>query len=230
MLRLLLRAAALISLVASAALIFGISTSSASVPSGQVMYGSASFTRTTMKFVGGGGTIEPAYNDGNGTLVYLSTPNHAAVHPHGTAPRNVAPLYLVTYPVGSGIAPTTLNCAHMTTGGSVADNCPDHGFLVAGAAMTIEPTVYGAGVLGHDHLVGIASTGGDFNIVWEPVLVLFTSVTAAKQHITTLSALQSAATSTQIIEIPLPQLDFHCSSVSAAAYARGTPAPVIGTT
>lgn len=228
MLRLMLRAAALISLFASAGLVFGASTSSASAPSGQVMYGNTSFTQATMTFVGGGGTIEPAYNDANGTLVYLSTPNHAVVHPHGTAPHNVAPLYLVVYPVGSGIAPTTLNCEHMTTGGAVADNCPDHGFLVAGAAMTIEPTVYGAGVLGHDHLVGIASTGGDFNVVWEPVLVLFTSVTAATQHMTTLTALQTAAASTQVIEIPLPQLDFHCSRVSAAAYARGTPSPVIG--
>lgn len=230
MLRLLLRASCIISLAVPAVLLLGISTSSASAPSGQVMYGNASFTSTSMKFVGGGGTIEPAYDDATGSLVYLATPNHATVHPHGTTPRNVAPLYLVVYPVGSGIAPTTLNCQHMTAGTQLAENCPDHGFLVAGAAMTIEPTVYGAGVLGHDHLVGIASTGGDFNIVWEPVLVLFTSMTAATQHITTLTSLQSAATSTQVVEIPLPQLDFHCSSVSAAAYAHGRPGPVVGAT
>jgi hypothetical protein len=78
--------------------------------------------------------------------------------------------------------------------------------------------------------VGIASTGGDFNVVWERVLVLFTSATAAKQHITTLSALQFAAASTQVIEIPLPQRGFHRNSVSGAVYARGTPAPVIAAT
>src|SRR6478609_4875969 len=70
-------------------------------PSGQVMYGHSSFDSSTGTFTGGGGTIEPAYDDATGTLVYLQTPNKAQVHPAQKIdpktgmPINVAPLYLV---------------------------------------------------------------------------------------------------------------------------------------
>ena len=183
-------------------------------------------TPPSVKFTGGGGVVEPAIDDTTGNLVYLLTPTNAKTHPNA---HNVAPLYLPVYPVGSGIDPATLNCAHVP-----ADNCPDHGPGVAGAAKSIMPSVYGSldgtvpgGVLGHDHLVGIASTGGDFNVIWEPVLVLFTNADAAKTHITTLAQIKAAEAAGQAFEVPLPQLDFHCSSVSAAVYARGTPAPTV---
>ena len=111
-------------------------------------------------------------------------------------PVNVAPIFLPVYPVGSGIDPGTLNCAHVDSQGTIADNCIDHGPAVSAAVACIDPAVYGtslsdpgcigfpnqnptpdtSNVLGHDHLVGVAQTGGDFNVLWEPVLVLFTSV------------------------------------------------------
>lgn len=231
MIRLLLRATAVIALGSASLVGLGASTSSASTPTGEVTIGHASYTATTMEFTGGGATVEPAYDYATGGTVYILTPTKAKVRVHGTPPPNVAPLYLVAYPVGSGIDPMSLDCAHMTaTLTTIADNCPDHGFLVAGGAMALAPTVYGTGVVGHDHLVGLSSTGGDFNVVWEPVLVLFTSMTAAMQHITTLTELEAATAATQIIEIPLPTLDFNCPVVSAAVYAQGTPAPVVGTT
>ena len=194
-------------------------SSAGTMPSGQVMYGNTSFSTTTMTFTGGGGTIEPAYNDTTGTLIYLQTPNGAKAHPNA---HNVAPLYLPVYPAGSGIDPASLNCAHVP-----ADNCPDHGPGIAGAAMSIVPSVYRGGVLGHDHLAGIASSGGDFNVLWEPTLVLFTTAPAARHHITTLAQIKAALAARQAITIPLPQFDFHCSVVSAAAYNRGTPAPTV---
>lgn len=231
MIRLLLRAVAVLATSSASLAAIGVPSSSAGAPTGEVTLGHGSFTATSMTFTGGGATVEPAYDLANGTAVYLLTPNKAPVHVHGTPPPNVAPLYLVVYPVGSGIDPMSLNCAHMTPSATtVADNCPDHGFLVAGGAMAAEPTVYGAGVLGHDHLVGISSSGGDFNVVWEPVLVVFTSMTAAAQRITTLGALQAAADATRVEEIPLPELDFNCAVVSASVYAHGTPAPVVGGT
>jgi hypothetical protein len=201
-------------------------------PSGQVMYGNTTFIPSPTNpqppghFAGGGGTIEPAYNDTTGTLIYLLTPNNAHVHPNG---HNVAPLYIPVYPVNPGFT-ATLNCAHVPS-----DNCPDHGPPVAAAAEGAFPSVYGSvgsdGVLGHDHLAGIASSGGDFNVIWEPTLVLFTSWDAvhAVGHITTLAQINAATAgpNPQAILVPLPQLDFHCSVVSAAAYARGTPAPTV---
>jgi len=192
-------------------------------PSGQVMYGNTTFDQTTGHFVGGGGTIEPAYDDTTGTLIYLQTPNNAKAHPND---HNVAPLYIPVYPVGSGIDEAGLNCQHL--GG---DNCPDHGPGVAAAAMfNPDPqvqSVYSGGVLGHDHLAGIASTGGDFNVLWEPTLVLFTNAQAATQHITKLAQITADVNAGYAILVPLPQLDFHCSVVSAAAYARGIPAPKV---
>jgi hypothetical protein len=200
----------------------GVVSVSATTPSGQVMIGNTSLSLTpTPHFTGGGGVVEPAIDDANGNTVYLLTPTNAKTHPNA---HNVAPLYLPVYPVGSGIDPSSLNCAHMP-----ADNCPDHGPGVAGAAMGIMPSVYGGGVLGHDHLVGIASTGGDFNVIWEPVLILFTSADAAKQHITTLDQINAAlaGSNPNAIAVPLPQLDFNCASVSAAVFASGTPAPTV---
>lgn len=230
------RFAAATFLIGSLALLVAASAISAGSPSGQRMYGNTSFDSATGHFTGGGGAVEPAYDDSTGTLVYLQTPNnvpvnltHVPTDPSTGMPVNVAPIYLPVYPVGSGIDPSTLNCSHQP------DNCPDHGPGVAGAAMGIESLVYADGVLGHDHLVGIASTGGDFNVLWEPVLVLFTKQGCATNdptcnshtHITTLAQINAAVLAGTAIEVPLPQLTFHCSATSAAAYWRATPAPTI---
>ena len=224
------RFAAATFLIGSLALLIAVSASPAgSAPSGQRMYGDTSFDFASGFFTGGGGTVEPAYDASTGTLVYLQTPNHVPVNltnvpinPATGGPVNVAPIYLPVYPEGSGIDPATLNCAHVP-----ADNCPDHGPGVAGAAMSIVPSVYGGGVVGHDHLVGIKSTGGDFNVLWEPVLVLFTNAQAAKTHLTTLAQITAAEAAGNAFEVPLPQLTFHCSAASAAGYERDTPAPTV---
>jgi hypothetical protein len=192
------------------ALVLGISPVAAATPSGEVTFGQT--------------VIEPAYDDTTGTPVYLSTPMHAVVHPNFE--HNVAPIYLPVYPAGSTVGTlVTLNCMHVPV-----ENCPDHGDAVAGAAMGISAqmgfgSVYAGGVLGHDHLVGIASTGGDFNVLWEPVLVLFTNTAAANVHVTTLGQINAdlAGPNPSAVLIPLPSLTFHCSVVSAAAYAHGTP-------
>jgi len=209
-------------LVLSASL--GVASVSAAGPSGQVMIGNTTYSTATGHFTGGGGTVEPAIDDANGSTVYLFTPNNAKTHP--TA-HNVAPLYLVVYPVGSGIDPAALNCQHLLADlTTLHDNCIDHGPIVAGAASG--SPVYVRGVLGHDHLVGIASSGGDFNVIWEPVLVLFNKVDASTTRILTLEQLNTAFGAGEVSETPLPSLDFNCASVSAAVYNHGTPAPVVG--
>jgi len=194
--------------------------SAATGPSGQVMYGGATFDPVSGHFVGGGGTIEPAYDDATGNLIYLQTPNNVTVHPND---HNTAPIYLPMYPTSSGIDPASLNCAHLP-----ADNCPDHGPLVAGLAIQFMPNVYHAGAIaGHDHLVGIASSGGDFNVIWVPVLVLFTQPQYATEHITTLKQINADVAAGRVMLFKLPPATFHCSAVSAASYARGTPAPAV---
>jgi hypothetical protein len=162
-------------------------------------------------------------------------------------PVNVAPIFLPVYPAGSGIDPATLNCDHLVpTSTGTGDNCIDHGNAVANAVVCIDPGVYAQGgipdpncaqgsmsppntsnVLGHDHLVGIASTGGDFNVLWEPVLVLFTSVNPNQARITTLAQIETAVNVTHTaFLVPLPPLTFHCSAEGSAAYDKATPAPI----
>jgi len=215
-------AAAFALVVGLGAFVGGPAGASAPAPTGQRMVAQTSFDAASGQFVGGGGSIEPAYNDVTGGIIYLWTPNKAKVHPNA---HNVAPLYLPVYPTGVGIDPASLNCAHVP-----ADNCANHGVGVAGAAQQIMPSVYSDGVAGHDHLAGVASSGGDFNVIWEPTLVLFTSKDAATQRITTDAQVDAAVNAGNAIEVPLPQLDFNCAIVGAAVYNNATPAPTIPTT
>lgn len=162
-------------------------------------------------------SIEPAYNDANGTITYLATPMRAPFPSKANAAHATAPLYLVEYPPGSSIG--TLNCM------GIPGNCPDHDAEVAGAATQIMPTVYGTdpSVLpGHDHLVSVPGGGGDFNVAWEVWEVLFTSRAAATEHLTTEAQVDAAIARHDAIKVDLG-FAFNCSVVSAAVYRRGTP-------
>jgi hypothetical protein len=159
--------------------------------------------------------IEPAYDYSTGTFVYLLTPESAPFPATQIDEHAVAPLYLVAYPPGTQ---GTFNCM------GVLGNCPDHDLKIATAATRIMPGVYGTNpyaVPGHHHLVGVPRTGGDFNVPWHVILVLFTS-SATVTHITTISQLDAALTSHGIIEVSTPTV-FMCSIVSETAYLMGTP-------
>jgi hypothetical protein len=168
----------------------------------------------------GGTVLEPVYDDMTGQIRYVSTPR-GTTQPLPTNPRATAPFYLPVYPVGASVP--TLNCQDVP-----AENCPDHGPKVAAAAAAIDPAVYGGGVIGHDHLMAGPGSHGDFNVAWVPTLVLFTPG-ATITHITTLTQLNELINSGAVFTVPLngtngtPNLTFHCSVVSAAVYAHGTP-------
>jgi hypothetical protein len=174
----------------------------------------------------GGTVVEPVYDDMTGQIRYVSTPRGTA-QPLPTNPRATAPFYLPVYPLGASVP--TLNCQDVPV-----ENCPDHGPAVAAAAQAIEHAIFGnnsvyaGGVLGHDHLMAGPGSHGDFNVAWVPTLVLFTPG-AAITHITTLDQLNMLLGSHAVFTVPLdgtngtPNLTFHCSVVSAAVYAHGTP-------
>lgn len=164
--------------------------------------------------------LEPAYNDANGNLVFLLTPIHAPFNLKSTTP--LAPLYLIVYPNSAAGAIGTVNCAHQPV-----DNCPDHGPAIAGLAEAMQPSVYPAGgVWGHDHILATPPAppprGGDFNVPWEPIVVLFTD-TSHITHITTLSELTAAKNAGYVQFVPLLSASFHCNVVVASAYDQGTP-------
>ncbi len=192
--------------LALSAFLFQINTLAGSVPTGERVLGHA--------------TIEPAYNDYDGSFVYLLTPNRLAPlgpdNPINTVNSNaVAPLYLIVYPPGT---PGTFNCMGATPG-----NCPDHAGVIAGVATAVMSDVYGTNpgaVPGHDHLVGMPRTG-DFNVPWHVYVELFTSRDAVT-HITTLAQLQAAWSSGALRQLD-SGITFVCSVVSEHAYLAGTP-------
>src|SRR5579859_3185929 len=107
--------------LAASACLFPLNVFADSLPSGERTLGNA--------------TIEPAYNDANGSIVYLLTPNRlaplGASNPINTVDSNaVAPLYLVVYPPGTG---GTFNCK------GVPGNCPDHDTVVADVVTSTPP-------------------------------------------------------------------------------------------
>lgn len=167
----------------------------------------------------GGVTIEPAYNDADGSIVYLQTPNRLApLAPtntiNGVNQHATAPLYIVVYPSGT---PGVFNCM------GDPGNCPDHDGAIAGLATSFEKGVYGSNpalVPGHDHLVG-GHGSGNFNAPWHVYVELFTS-TSAVTHITTLAELQKAWDSHSLLEIDTG-ITFLCSIVSVNSYLSGTP-------
>ena len=171
----------------------------ASIPSGERQVGQS--------------VLEPVYNaEQAGTIGFVSTPLHAPMHAN---PKAWSPFFVPVYPAGSTVGP--LLCEHVP-----ADNCPDHGPGIADAAAAIVPSVYGSGVIGHDHVMDFPG-GADFNVAWEPILVLFTSKAAANEHLLTDSQIAAAVAHGDAIEVPVPALTFHCAAVSAAVYALGKP-------
>lgn len=173
----------------------------------------------------GGTVLEPVYDDITGQIRYVSTPR-GTPNPVKSNPVASAPFYLPVYPASSTIVANgvTLNCQDVPT-----ENCPDHGPALAGLAEALEPGVYGGGVIGHDHLMAGPASGGDFNVAWVPVLVLFTNSAAANTHITTLAQIKAMIASNDVMTVPLdgtggfPNLTFHCAVVSATVYAHAVP-------
>ena len=183
------------------AVLEGVPAAAGSIPSGERVLGQT--------------VIEPVYNDETGAIGFVSTPMNA---PLATAnPRAWAPFYAPVYPVGSTVGP--LLCQH-----TPVENCLTHGDAIAGLAQALAPvpSVYAAGVLGHDHLMDFPG-GEDFKIVWEPILVLFTSSAAANEHLILDSQVEAAVARGDAIEIPLPPATFLCAAVPASVYARATP-------
>ena len=187
--------------------------------------------QTGISAVSNGATIEPAVNDITGAQTFLITPNHspffsASANPPGTpVPPNFktsAPLYLVTYPVGStvdtGPGASPLNC--YTEGafdptGTLPYNC-DHAQV--------------PGIKGHDHLVGVPGSqkaGGDFNVAWHVWITFFTAkgmADGAMNHrILTLQALRDAQANGDVTPEGDTGIYFNCSVVSSAVYMHSTP-------
>lgn len=186
--------------------------------------------------------LEPVFNAENlGEVGYINTPN-GTTHPVPSNPASWSPIYLPVYPTSSTITTTgsgatgPLSCEHFE-GSPGTDNCPDHGNTIAGLAkgcpapIPVVPgsdscsqlvrNVYAGGVAGHDHVMDFPG-GADWNVAWEPIIVLFTNPAAANTRLLTDVQIEAAIASHNAIAIPLPNRTFHCSLVSASVWALST--------
>lgn len=169
----------------------------------------------------GQSTVEPAYDDATGNLIYLLTPNHAPF-PSKANSVATAPMFIPMYPTNSTL--TNFNC--------LPDNC-DHLQVVPSPWVSFlgltsvypDGTFTGGLVSGHDHLVGVAKSGGDFNVAWHVYLVLFTdqgvSDGAINKRLVTLSDISSAVTAKDAVGPIDSGIVFNCSIVSQSVYQRG---------
>jgi hypothetical protein len=178
--------------------------------------------QTGIRAVGNGATIEPAVNDVTGGQTFLITPNHSPFYGgSGTLSPSFnvasAPLYLVTYPIGSTAdAAAPFNC--YTEGAfdsSLPYNC-DHAQI--------------PGVKGHDHLVGVPGfqkAGGDYNVQWHVLATFFTPQGVqdgvSNTRILTLAQLTAAQTAGDVTGFVDTHIYFNCSAVAGAVYMGGTP-------
>jgi hypothetical protein len=177
------------------------------VTTGMATYGSDTPSSTTWysgQRAFGQVTVEPAVDLATGDEIFLLTPNNAPL-PSKAAQRAHAPLYLVLYPDTSTIRASSLNCT--------PTNC---GHLQSWPAYPL---------LGHDHLVGVPHTG-DFNVVWDVILVSFTTQglgdSAIDTRILTLAQLDAAVAAGDVVKSDVV-LSFNCSITSITTYLHGTP-------
>ena len=201
--------------LAAAAAFFCVSSQAQVVQSGQRVHGQ--------------NEIEPGFDDGTGNVIYLKTPLNAPLPTH-TSPEATAPFFEFVYPLSSAVPANELNCQptncdHVNVLG-FAD--PDYGVLPGSdqACTDFNGGAPCSPVKGHNHLVGIASTGGDFNVAWHVYLVVFTHSAfvdgAINTKVTTLSQLNALVASGDVQFIDTG-FEFHCSVTSQRTYEIGTP-------
>ena len=191
-----------------------------------LLFSHAAFAQTG-EVVLGNTTIEPAFDDTTGNMVFYLEPKNAPF-PVKANTHAIAPLYAVVYPVQSTLPADSLNCQ--------STNCdhlnvlpfpdPDYGLASDADCQQFNAGAPCSPVKGHNHLLGVARTGGDFNVAWQVELVLFTSQAFAdgtiNTKITTLAQLQSLIDSGEVFIADTPII-FDCAIVSQATYNRGTP-------
>lgn len=174
-------------------------------------------------------SVEPAIDYANGNTIYLLTPVKAPFPSKANAVAT-APLYLPLYPLSSTVPADDLNCQPNNCDHANVLPFPsaDYGFLPGSDKRC---TDFNGGdpcspVKGHDHLVGVAKTKGDFNVAWHVEFVVFTSKAFTdgniNTRITTLNQINALVASKDVVIIDTP-VTFNCSITSERTYELGTP-------
>lgn len=173
--------------------------------------------------------VEPAFDDSTGNGIYLLTPLKNPF-PSKANPRATAPLYLVLYPQVSTVPASELNCQPTNCDHANVLPFPDSDYGALPGSATACADFNGGSpcspVAGHDHLVGVASTGGDFNQAWHVEFVIFSHSAfldgSINTRVTTLSQIQALVKSGDAFIVDTP-VTFNCSVTPERTYELGTP-------
>ncbi|HEY2468836.1 MAG TPA: hypothetical protein VGI45_13485 [Terracidiphilus sp.] len=175
----------------------------------------------------GNSIIEPAFDDMTGTPVFIHE-TQKSPFPVKSNPRAAAPIYAVEYPVQSSIPAAEMDCQPTNCDHDNVIPFPDMNY---GLASDDACRVFNGGnpcsqLKGVEILLGLAPTGGDFNVAWHAELVFFTAQGfrdgAIDTKITTLSQLNSALTKGDAYLLDTP-ITFECSPAPKQTYDRGVP-------
>lgn len=179
------------------------------------------------------GFVQVALDGETGKTVFILTPNKAPA-PTYTNYIAQAPIYLVVYPTTSTIPADHLDCTVTNCNGlnvlPFANS--DYGALSATDSACVD---FNAGkacseVEGHDHIVGTPFTGGDFNVAWRKVLVVFTHAGfldgAINTRITSVNQLDGLIAAGDVTTMNVPASSFNCSLVPETVYSLGSPVTV----
>jgi len=174
-------------------------------------------------------TVEPAVDFSTGDTVDVLTPDKSPF-PAKANSAATSPLYLVIYPESSTLPATDFNC--------LPTNCehvnvlpfadPNYGAQPGTATACVH---FNNGnpcslVKGQDHLIAVASTGGDFHVARNVKLVVFTQTAflngKINTRVTKLTQLQALLGSGEAIVIDTPNV-LHASPTTKQIYDRATP-------
>lgn len=173
--------------------------------------------------------IEPAFDDMTGNPVFILE-TQKSPFPSASSPTAAAPLYAVLYPVQSSVPANMLDCQPTTC---------DHDNVMMGINTNygaLDPSIcvqftpihipYCSALKGLNILLGIAQTGGDFNVPWHVKFVIFTDQGfedhAYNTYITKLDQINSLQNSGDVTVMDAP-ITFNCAPVSETTYSLGTP-------
>lgn len=176
--------------------------------------------------------VEPAFNYSTGNGVYLLTPLKVPLPSHAN-PRATAPFYEILYPQSSAIPGSELNCqpTNCDHGNVLPFPDSDYGALLGSdqACTDFNGGAPCSALKGHDHLVGIASSGADFNVAWHVWLVVFTHAAfvdgAINTRVITLNQLKALVANGDAYYVDTG-FAFNCSVTSERTYEIGTPVAI----